>query len=511
LRRSVYAVLIAASLGMILGRILAVDSVDRQALTRQRLAQIPAELARQRQALERQGLSGKALEAELERREDVLYQRAWLQRPFLSANDRSRWATVRALVEPEMRVPGAPYAIDKVIVQRNWDTIDMVKHDGHLYSSKPPLLATLVAGEYWLIYRVTGLVWGKPLTLGTHPYSVGRTILITFNLIPLWIYLVLLARLVERFGISVWGRVFVMGAASFGTFLSTFAVVLNNHVPAAVCALIALYAVVRIWFDGRRGVGYFFLAGLFAALAAACELPALILLALLGLVMFFQAPVRTLVGFLPGVALVAAGFFGTNWIAHHSLRPPYMHRSQTDPEDNWYSYTYEINGRVLKSYWDNPQGLDRGESDVGKYAFHVLVGHHGIFSLTPVWLLSMLGILFWIFAPRERGQRWLALVVLVATAVCLAFYLIGDRLGMGRVDRNYSGMSCGFRWMFWFAPLWLVTMLPATDGLSRWKVWRGLALLLLVASVLSASYPTWNPWTHPWLLNFLHYLRVIQV
>ena len=32
----------------------------------------------------------------------------------------------------------------------------MVKHDGHLYSSKPPLLPTLMAGEYWVIYRATG-------------------------------------------------------------------------------------------------------------------------------------------------------------------------------------------------------------------------------------------------------------------------------------------------------------------------------------------------------------------
>ena len=55
-----------------------------------------------------------------------------------------------------MRVPGAPYAIDKVIQQPNWDTIDMVKHDGHLYSSKPPLLPTLMAAVYWLIYRLTG-------------------------------------------------------------------------------------------------------------------------------------------------------------------------------------------------------------------------------------------------------------------------------------------------------------------------------------------------------------------
>ncbi len=45
-------------------------------------------------------------------------------RPFLSANDRSRWDTVRALVEH------GTYAIDDVIREPGWDTIDMVKHPG---------------------------------------------------------------------------------------------------------------------------------------------------------------------------------------------------------------------------------------------------------------------------------------------------------------------------------------------------------------------------------------------
>ena len=106
-----------------------------------------------RQQLQQQGIEGEALKNELARIETQLRRDAQLRRPFLSANDRSRWCTVRALVEPEMRVEGAPYAIDKVIQDPNWDTIDMVKHDGHLYSSKPPLLATLMAGIYWIIYH----------------------------------------------------------------------------------------------------------------------------------------------------------------------------------------------------------------------------------------------------------------------------------------------------------------------------------------------------------------------
>ena len=94
---------------------------------------------------------------------------------FLSANDRSRWATVASLVER------GTYEIDQQIsitnpIHRNrrpWNSIDKVKHLGkdgkqHFYSSKPPLLATVVAAIYWAVYQVTGM------TLTQQPLYVPR-------------------------------------------------------------------------------------------------------------------------------------------------------------------------------------------------------------------------------------------------------------------------------------------------------------------------------------------------
>ena len=42
------------------------------------------------------------------------------------------------------------------------------------------------------------------------------------------------------------------------------------------------------------------------------------------------------------------------------------------------------------------------------------------------------------------------------TAVGLTFYL-----SRPMIDRNYGGVSCGFRWMFWLTPLWLLALVPA--------------------------------------------------
>ncbi|REK05988.1 MAG: hypothetical protein DWQ37_22965 [Planctomycetota bacterium] len=460
LRLSVYALLVALSTGAMLGRIMAVTSVDVIAIEKQRF---------------REG------------------RKDWaLQRPFLSANDRSRFATVRSLVEQ------GTYQIDDVIQERGWDTIDMVKHEGwdgkpHLYSSKPPLFATIMAGEYWLINRLTGA------TLGDYPYEVGRFMLVTFNVLPLLVYFGVLALLAERLGTSDWSRLFMFSGAAFGTFLTTFAVAINNHLPAAVCTVIVLWALVRIWYDGERRLRYFVLAGLFSAAAVTFELPALSLAALTAAVLLYKCPRQTLVGFAPPAVLVAAAFFGTNYLAHGSLRPPYMHRSETDPADNWYDYSYERGGKVRDSYWRDPVGIDRGEPSAALYVLHATVGHHGIFSLTPIWLLSVWGIYLW----WQRGQGELAAFIGLLSLVCLTFYLARPEL-----DRNYGGMTSGFRWMFWFAPLWLVALLPAAERMACCIWGRGIALLLLAASVMSASYPTWNPWTHPWLWNLLDSLGV---
>lgn len=490
LRWGVYAVLIALAVGNISGRLLAVNAVNRVDLEKHLVSR---ELKQAEEKLKQQGLAGDQLQAKLDAARQRIRKEVRLQRPFLSANDRSRWLTIRALVEQ------GTYTIDGVMDRHLWNTIDMVQHRGrdgklHLYSSKPPLLMTLLAGEYWLIRQTTGM------TLATHPYLIGRLMLVTINLLPMVLMFVLLAKLAERLGTTDWGRIFTIAAATLGTFLTTFAVVLNNHLVAAVSASVALYAFVRIWCDGEDRLRYYSLAGLAAAFTAANELPALALLALLAAALWTRNRQAWWRGFLPAAAVVVAAFFATNYAAHQSLRPPYMHRSAVDPSDNWYAYSYTLEGRQYKSYWLDRQGIDRGEPSKAVYALHVLVGHHGIFSLTPVWLLSVAGLVLW-WRRGTPAQRQLAAGVALLTLVCLVFYIALRP----QSDRSYGGMTSGFRWMFWFAPLWLTALLPAADRLARSRTGQALALTLLAFSVLSASYPTWNPWTHPWIYRWMEY------
>jgi hypothetical protein len=255
---------------------------------------------------------------------------------------------------------------------------------------------------------------------------------------------------------------------------------------------------VRIWFDGDHRWRWYALAGAAAAFTAANELPALSLLALVGATLVLASSRQFFLGFLPAAALVAAAFFGANYWAHDSLRPPYAHRSETNPDDNWYAYTYTLDGKERKSYWLDPQGIDRGEPTKTRYAFHTLIGHHGVFSLTPLWALSVWGLVLWLLRGTSR-ERQLAAGIALLSITCLVFY-IGLR---PQDDRNYGGMTSALRWLFWLAPLWLAALIPAADMLASSRKKMALALTLLTFSVLSASYPTWNPWTQPWIYNWL--------
>jgi len=302
---------------------------------------------------------------------------------------------------------------------------------------------------------------------------------------------------------------------------------------AAVSVTVALASGLRIWLDGDRRARTFAVCGLFAALTAACELPAVSFLALVAAALAWRFPRQTLAAFAPAALVVVVAFFATNYAAHQSLRPPYMHRSETDPEDNWYIYTFERDGRERQSYWSDRHGIDRGEPSRLTYALHVLVGHHGIFSLTPMWILSVLGLGRWLAGPRPTppgcdpagcaadrpaaqptntdaasgGQesseslRPLAALIAITSLTCIVFFLLRPQM-----DRNYGGMTSGFRWLFWLAPMWLLAMVPAADAWSGCRGRRAVALVLLGLSALSVTYPTWNPWTHPWITNYLLYL-----
>lgn len=433
--------------------------------------------------------------------------------PTFSSNDRSRWATVRALVDDGTfvigrRDPSEPGGVNQygdrgVVFENGWETVDKVLDPDtrQFYSSKPPLLTVLAAGEYWLLNRTFG--W----SITEEPSLVIRTILLTFNLLPLAIYLFLLSRLVEDSGVTDWGRLFVLAAGCFGTLVTPFLTTLNNHTLGTFSALFAIYPVLRACKrcreaedDGNSVATPLELvcAGFFAALCVTMELPAAAFAAVLFALLCSWTPRRTLAFFLPAALAPAAAFLLTNYAALGEWTPAYEKFGGP-----WYEYE--------GSHWKVPPGtvktgIDFAHEDKAVYAFHLLFGHHGLLSLTPVFLLAVATMLFVLppsrgirSSPPEGGATCLPRIFFPATllvsVVVVAFYIFRTN--------NYGGWSVGPRWLIWLTPLFLLTMLPAADRLSVCRKGRTLGYILLGVSVFSASFPTLNPWRMPWLYQWL--------
>jgi hypothetical protein len=463
--------------------------------------------------------------------------------PTFSSNDRSRWATIRALVDGDPDTGQRGFAVGRrdrktvlvsaatplaahgplegavlaaagysarvrsdrgIIFEDGYQSVDKVLHPTKLefYSSKPPLLSTLVAGVYWLLQWLTG--W----TLARDPFEVVRTILFLVNLLPMVLYLGLLARLIERYGTTDWGRLYVMAAACFGTLMTPFAITLNNHTIGTCSVVFALYPALAIW-RGEASAWRFIVSGLFAGFAITNELPALAFAGLLFLVLVWKQWRKTLLCFVPAGLVPLAALEGTNYLALGEWQPAYSKFGGP-----WYEYE--------GSHWRRPNpgekrtGIDWAHQHETRavYAFNVLVGHHGMFSLSPIWLFAVAGML--VAIRRWRSQRGppdpgaegatrssaatseltlIGVMTAVPSVVVIGFYLFLSG------SYNYGGWTNGLRWVMWLSPLWLLTMVPVADWLAERRWGRWLAYALLAATVFAVNYRLWNPWRHPWLYD----------
>ena len=262
---------------------------------------------------------------------------------------------------------------------------------------------------------------------------------------------------------------------------------------------------------------------------------------MLGLVLAGKSFRLTATAFVPAALVPLALFFACQYAALGTLVPAYA---------EFGGEAYEYAG----SYWSTPLDLDyfdKHPEPRAVYLAHMLVGHHGVFSLSPVFLFAFAGMggrmggrvhraiglglvslaivglglgyriykhgsvdplamswLLWLvplwlllLAPEEIDPRCNpGLAVGAWVAAFLSVLVIGF---YGYKTNNYGGSTQGLRWLFWLIPLWVV-FLP--DGFRRglecrWHRRAGYAALAV--SFASVGYGIRSPWTHPWLLDAL--------
>ncbi len=441
----------------------------------------------------------------------------------LEANDISRWCTVWSLVER------GTYAIDDCPWQAK--TQDKVRKVSpfekdkpgapeHYYSSKPALLPSMIAGVLYPIRKLTGVPLDaavlqprtprpdrpdqtlEPVRWPAYVFYFKPTI-IALNVLPYMIFLFLFAKYLDRTVRNDWAWFAGVTSAAWATPLIVFNTTLNNHSVAAYSAFFALYALLRIWetpapsqvaeddlaHPGRTPYGLYAAAGFFGALAACNELPAASFGILLFLCVLFRSFRATLVAFVPAAAIPCVAFLGTLYLSTGGFTPFYA-------EFGGPSYEY------AGSYWTHPLEMDWFDKHPEPwwiYLIHLTVGHHGMFSLTPIFLLGIVPMLRGLFGT-DRRIAGLARLTFVLTIGLFVFYT--------RKTHNYGGSTQGPRWLFWIYPFWLMLAAPGFEPGQAHRGFRWFALICLALSVLSVGYGLLMPWSHPWILDLLEHLNL---
>src|SRR5205823_5485400 len=177
----------------------------------------------------------------------------------------------------------------------------------------------------------------------------------------------------------------------------------------------------------------FLLAGFFAGFTACSELPATSFLVSLFLILFWHDAKKALMLYLPAAALPIAFFFLTNYWAIGQFKPAYGEFGGP-----WYEYE--------GSHWLTKPGEVRHGIDFAylyeskaAYAFHVLLGHHGLFSLTPIFLLGLAGAVITLVCLARGTTPGRRPGLIAGLTMMLLLVVIGFYVGIN--NRNYGGWT----------------------------------------------------------------------
>ena len=379
-----------------------------------------------------------------------------------NANTGSRYATIESLVD---------YGTFNIDASRYLFTPDKVKARGHFVSSKPPLLPTYGAGVYWLLKRVTGwnitdnesiVVW----TVGVFTGWLGHLVFL------IYFYKLCKLLLVRQLAILV-----TVAAASFAYLGVAYATAINNHSVGAAFAVAGFYHSFKAKHD-LGGKLDWVLAGAALGVLPAIDLSSLALTGLSGIYLLTKSWKRTLLLFVPAVL---PGLISQPLLAHAatgSFIPAYADAGMMSYKGSYFG------GRR--------SGIDALFEPKTTYAFNVLIGHHGLFSMTPLFGFS----LFEIGRRLWKREKYVAetVVFTICVTVVTAFYIFRTH--------NYGGWCVGMRWLVPVMP-WLLVMFGlwldrATIGRLKWS-------LVVVAFAVSAfnvqdgltspfQFSVWHNW-----------------
>ncbi len=408
----------------------------------------------------------------------------------VSADESARLATVQAVVEH------GTLALDDTMERPAGQTIR--GFDGKRYSDQPPVMAVLLSGSYWAMYR-------NGLTIDNSPILVPYLLTIIAVTLPVAGAAGLVYRMGRLFELKRPLRAGLGAAVILGSGLLSYGVVLNAHAPAAVLVMCAAACFVHIAISKKPASSvWLIVAGLCAALAATLEPAAgvfAVLLATIPLAMRWRPTLR-----IGGVLLYVIGM--TPPLVLHAvltvpitgdLLPGMFHPELAEPNAVAYRAPLDLADGAIDPYgfFDANGGND--DDDLAQPAasswwsrlltdtariFGALVGAHGLFSHYPVLIVGVLGV------GAIMHRHWPTATKVLAGATVAGASLVVITFATATPAR--TGSMFAARWFVVFLPMLLFWSGAWVRRKHHPAAWAGAAALLLFSiavSLLGATNP----------------------
>jgi hypothetical protein len=381
-----------------------------------------------------------------------------------NANTGSRYATIESLVDY------GTFHIDK---SRYVRTIDKYKVGNNYISSKPPALPAFGAGVYWVYRELTGK------TIARYEGDVVRTVSFWTGGVCHILFLICFYRLSHLLFRRKLAVIVAMAGASFAYLGVGYATHINNHSTAAALAVGGLYYAVRIRLGRDVRAWHWPLSGLLLGILPAVDLPGLAITGAVFLYLLTHDRKKTLLWFLPALLPGIFVHLALTYYISGSFKPFYFNREL----------------KTFKEfYFRKAAGLDGLYEPKTTYAFNVLFGHHGLFSMTPLYLFGL-----WELVRSIKKRRFFAesLVILASVLAFVGFFIMRSH--------NYGGWAVGMRHLVPIMPLLLLCFGMWVDRVRLTRLLWALVVLAFSVSCFNVQDALDSPFQysiwHNWLEN----------
>jgi len=388
---------------------------------------------------------------------------------FLSTNPASRIITVERLLEAGTFAHATPNDTTPFGL-----SIDCIKVGSNLYSSKPPNYPLLMTAESWVFKKLTG--W----SFYPHRRDYVRMLTLVNQVIPMLLMLYLAFLFLRNFTHDSWTLYFMITAMGLGSLTFAYTPTINNHSLAACIFFMTWYWVYQVTAVRKAGIWEYFTIGFCVGLAVTIELPgAAYATSLLGLL--FLHDWRKSCWALAGSLLPLVPTMIVYKVISGTWKPFYFQGGL---------YRYE------GSYWQNPQGLDAVHPNKWVYIFNLLLGYKGLFFMTPLLALGLVG---WVGILKKdaNSKMWLhARVLLLASVAILGFVWLRTH--------NYGGDCIGQRWLLVTMPFMMFLAWPVVERLGK-NMWGRIFCISLLILGLPGVFEAMvhdafilGPWQEAW-------------